>query len=90
MWVILHTEAAYIVKAKICGTCMSGVCVELDEEWYHKIRTVATHTYALHQIDNIVMVKVYRHTISHTLSCVHVHDPLSSSSPLCSAGSYVQ
>ena len=44
MWVILHTEAAYIVKAKICGTCMSGVCVELDEEWYHKIRTVATHT----------------------------------------------
>ena len=33
-----------IAKAKICGTCMSGVCVELDEEWYHKIRTIATHT----------------------------------------------
>ena len=51
-------------------TCMSGVCVELDEEWYHKIGTIPTHKYMypLHQIDNIIMVKVCRHTISHTRS----------------------
>ena len=62
------------------GTCMSGVCVELDKEWYHKIRTIATHKYmyALHQIDYIVMVKVYRHTI-HILPLVYMcmtHFPL--------------
>ena len=56
-----------LAKAKFCGTCMSGVCVELDEEWYHKIRTIAIHKY------------MYAGTPFHILSLVYMcmtHFPL--------------
>ena len=62
-----------MVEGCVCGMGGGLFCTfELDEEWYHKIRTIATHKYmyALHQIDNNCHGKsIQAHHFTYSLLC---------------------